>query len=430
MFKKLFLALIWLLLAAALAFYAWSWQGEMAPVAKPAPSAFSPQLIAKGEMLAGIGNCAACHTVKGRAPFAGGRPLATPFGDIHATNITPDTETGIGNWSQAAFQRAMREGVRRDGEHLFPVFPYTHFNLVSDEDLSALYAYFMTRAPVHAEALENALPFPLNVRALQAGWKLLFFAPRPLPTDVGKSVDWNRGRYLAEGLAHCAACHTPRNRLGAEIAASSYLGAPIDGWFAPALTAANPAPLPWTEAELTSYLRLGATALHGVAAGPMSEVVHQGLKLAPDADIHALAVYFADLSQAGLAAPNARATLQQAMARPVPASGQSSERGASLYLAACAACHSNSNGAPQLLRPELTLNSALTAPDPANLLRVIVHGVGRDEGLPAVLMPPFGAALSDRDIAELAGYLRRTRTDLPPWPELEAGVAAARRRQP
>ncbi len=427
MLKKLFLGLFVLLLASALALYALSWRAEIEPIARPAPAAFSAQLVARGEVLAGIGNCAACHTVKGRAAFAGGRALATPFGDIYTTNITPDSDTGIGNWSAAAFQRAMREGVRRDGAHLFPVFPYTHFNLVADEDVSALYAYFMTRPPIHAEAVDNGVPFPLNVRALQAGWKMLFFDPQPLRPDPGKSPEWHRGRYLAEGLAHCAACHTPRNKLGAELAAAPYLGAPIDGWFAPALTAANPAPLPWTEAELSAYLRTGATALHGVAAGPMSDVVHQGLRLAPDADIHALAVYFADLSQAGQAAPNARAALQKAMARPVPASGQSAERGANLYLAACASCHSNSNGAPQLLRPELTLNSALTAPDPANLLRVIVHGVGRDEGLPGVMMPPFGAALSDRDIAELAAYLRRTRTDLPPWPELDADVAAARR---
>jgi len=424
--RKLF-GLLGLIILAAVALYGWSWRPALAPITPPVFTAFAPQLVEKGAMLAGVGNCAACHTVKGGAPFAGGLGMATPFGTIYSSNITPDPDTGIGRWSQAAFKRAMREGVRRDGAHLFPAFPYNHFTLVSDADLTALYAYFMTRPGIIVTPKENTVPFPLSLRPLQAGWKLLFFDKGEYQTNAAKSVDWNRGRYLAEGLAHCAACHTPRNQLGAEIKGSPYLGAKIEGWFAPALTAANTAPLPWTEPELFAFLRSGATTLHGVASGPMAAVVHEGLALAPDADIHALANYFADMNGSTQAAPQADATLTAVMARSASVAGQYNDHGATLYLAACASCHSNSGGKPAPLRPELGLNSALTAADPANLLQVVLRGVGRRDGAPGAMMPAFAAAMSDADIAQLAAYLRRSRTALPPWSDLEASVAAARR---
>ena len=430
MLKRKLLGLLGLFIIVAVGAYAWAWRPALPPIAPPVFTAFSPQLVEKGAMLAGIGNCAACHSVKGGAAFAGGRALDTPFGAIHATNITPDPGSGIGNWSQTAFKRAMREGVRRDGAHLFPVFPYTHFSLVSDEDLTALYAYFMTRPAFAAPPKPNTVPFPLNVRAFQAGWKLLYFDKAPYQTDASKSVDWNRGRYLAEGLAHCAACHTPRNKLGAEIKGAPYLGARIDGWFAPALTAANTAPLAWTEPELFAFLRRGATASHGVAAGPMSEVVHDGLALASDADVHALAAYFSDMNGSAAVALKSAPLLGAVMARSAGVAGRYGDRGAGIYLAACASCHANADGKPAALRPELGLNSALTAADPVNLLQVILRGVGRAEGMPEMLMPGFAASLSDADIAALAAYLRRSRTTLAPWPELVAGVAAARRAAP
>ena len=224
--------------------------------------------------------------------------MATPFGVIYSTNITPDPETGIGTWSEAAFRRAMHEGVSRDGSHLFPVFSYDHFTKLSDEDVRALYAYFMTRTPVHAPARPSGIPFPFNIRYLQAGWKLLFFRPGRFEPDAEKSAEWNRGAYLALGLSHCGACHTPRNLLGAEKPGDAYGGAVIDNWVAPPLTAANPAPAPWTHEELYDYLRTGASKLHGTAAGPMFPVV-QGLGALPDSDIRAIATYFADRRQGG-----------------------------------------------------------------------------------------------------------------------------------
>ena len=428
--KRVLFGLLGILIVIPLGAVALFWRPALAPVAPPPASAFSPQLVAKGTVLASMGNCAACHTVKGGASYAGGLPLATPFGTIYSTNITPDPDTGIGRWSQEAFKRAMREGVDQDGAHLFPVFPYTHFTIVTDEDLTALYAYFMTRPAVSAAPKKNTIPFPLNLRALQGGWKLLYFSKADYQANASKSADWNRGRYLAEGLAHCAACHTPRNKLGAEIKDSPYLGATVDAWFAPALTAANTAPLPWTEPEIFAFLRNGATDLHGVAAGPMSAVVHDGLALSPDADIHALAAYFADMNGAAGGVPDAAkadATLTKVMAKSAQVAGLYNDRGATLYLAACASCHSNSNGKPVGVRPELGLNSVLTAADPTNLVQVILHGVGKGEGMPGVMMPGFATALADADIAQLTAYLRRSRTELPPWKDLEASIAAVRK---
>ena len=432
MLKKIFTGLLLslaLLIVAALAAYLYYWRPALAPIDPPAATAFSPQVVERGRILAGMGNCAACHTAQGGADYAGGHGLATPFGTIYATNITPDRQTGIGRWSLAAFQRAMREGVGRDGAHLFPVFPYTHFTLVSDADLTALYAYFMTRPPVYAAAPANSVPFPFNFRPLQAGWKLLYFKPATLQLDAAQGLDWNRGRYLAEGLAHCAACHTPRNALGAEVAGSAYQGAAIDHWYAPPLTAANTAPLPWTKDELYAFLRTGATALHGVAAGPMSEVVHEGMDASPDADIRALAAYFADLAkpQDKVAPPvDAASVIAAGIKRSQKVGMIDNDRGASLYVAACASCHSNSDGQPSLLRPELSLNSAVSAPDPSNLIQVILHGVGKDEGLRGVLMPAFAHSLTDADIAQLAAYLRRSRSHQPAWSNLEATVARVR----
>src|SRR5262245_26313311 len=266
----------------------------MDPIAPPSAKEFAGDAIARGEMLAGVGDCAVCHTAPGGQLYAGGLPLVSAFGTIYSTNITPDPDTGIGRWSEAAFARAMHEGVARDGSHLFPAFPYDHYAKVRDDDVNALYAFFMTREPVRAAAKASTLPFPLNVRALQAGWKLLFFRDGVFRGDRAKSDEWNRGAYLAEGLGHCSACHTPRNALGAEKPSAAYAGAVIDGWLAPALTSANPAPMPWARAELAGYLATGSTALHGSAAGPMSPVVHEGLAKLPAADVQAIATYFAD----------------------------------------------------------------------------------------------------------------------------------------
>ena len=426
MFKKLLIAVVALGCLGLIGFGVLAWEPTIAPVMPPAAGSFTPELVAKGEALAGGGYCAACHTRKGGEKFAGGYAMETPFGVIYSTNITPDPETGIGTWSEAAFARAMQKGVSRDGSHLLPVFSYDHFTKLSDDDVPALYAYFMTRAPVHAKLQPNGIPFPFNIRYLQAGWKLLFFRPGRFEPDVTKSAEWNRGAYLALGLSHCGACHTPRNLLGAEKAGEAYGGAVIDNWVAPPLTAANPAPAPWTREEFYEYLRTGTSALHGPAAGPMSPVVH-GLAALPDSDVRAIATYFADVDRAADRLPSVSAAVSQAMSYASAKAGEQFDPDTRLYTAACASCHYNAGSAPLAARPDLALNSSVHLPDPSNLIQVIVRGIGAEEGMPGVVMPAFGDALSDADIARIAAYLRRTRTNLPPWPDLWTKIAEIRR---
>ena len=320
---------------------------------------------------------------------------------------------------------AQCEGIARDGSHLLPGFPYDHFSKLSDDDVKALYAYFMTRAPIKASAPPNTIPFPLNIRALQEGWKILFFRPRRFEAVAGRSAEWNRGAYLALGLSHCGACHTPRNMLGAEKTGEAYAGAVIDNWIAPPLTADNPAPAPWTRDELYDYLRTGASVLHGTAAGPMSAVV-RGLAALPDVDVKAIATYFADIDHADGRVASVGAAVARAMSYASLGAGQEFDADARLYAAACGSCHYNSGSAPLTVRPDLALNSALSLPDPANLIQVVLRGLSAEEGMPGVVMPGFAHALSDADIARIIAYLRRTRTNLPAWPDLDKKIAAIR----
>jgi mono/diheme cytochrome c family protein len=325
-----------------------------------------------------------------------------------------------------AFARAMHEGVAIDGSHLFAAFPYDHYTKLSDDDVKALYAYFMTQPPVRATAPANTIPFPLNVRALQEGWKILFFRSGRYRTDPSKSADWNRGAYLAEGLSDCGGCHTPRNLLGAEKASDAYAGAVIEDWIAPALTEANPSPVPWTQDELFSYLRTGVGSLHGATAGPMTPVIRGGLSTVPDADNRALAIYFADIDHASAREAAVEAAVSKALATSHLGSGQEYDPDSRLYAAACIACHYNTGAAPLPARPELALNSALALPEPTNFIQVVLKGVGNTEGGPGLVMPGYASALTDADIARLAAYLRRTRTDRPPWTDVEKKVVAIR----
>lgn len=422
--KRLLAWLVVGLLLAAGGFWLYARQPAIAEVAAPAPASFDVAQVAHGKALASAGNCAACHTAPGGTPYAGGYAVKTGFGTIYSTNITPDPETGIGGWSREAFRRALHEGVARDGSHLFPAFPYDHFTRLTDADVDALYAYFMSLQPVRAEAPKNSLPFPLNIRALQAGWKTLFFRPGRYQPDPAKGAEWNRGAYLAEGIAHCGACHTPRGALGAEKRGEAYAGTGIDNWYAPALTAANPAPLPWTKEALATFLSHGFSAEHGVAAGPMGSVPRD-LSALPHADVLAVAAYFADLNGSAAKSVDAAPILAKALATGRAAGAPGYTGTARLYAAACASCRYNGADRVNALRPELALNSALLLDDPANLIQVILHGVNSADGIPGVVMPGY-AHLSDAEVARLAGWLRATRTDKAPWTDLEKRVAEIR----
>ena len=229
------------------------------------------------------GHCAACHTRPGGQPFAGGYGLNTPFGTIYSTNITPDPDTGIGRWSLEAFARAMHEGVARDGSHLFPAFPYDAFTKLSDDDVKALYAYLMTRPPVRSTAPANTIPFPLNIRALSGRLENSVLQERTLPSrSVQERTSGIAERIWPRGSAIVAGCHTPRNAARRRESHDAYAGAVIDGWIAPALTEANPSPVPWTQDDLFGYLRTGyEPAAWGCHRRPMTPVIRDARLFRP-----------------------------------------------------------------------------------------------------------------------------------------------------
>jgi mono/diheme cytochrome c family protein len=432
MIRRISVAVAAAILLGTFGLWLLSLRSAIAPVERPSKDSFSAESVTRGEALAAAGHCASCHSRADGPAFAGGYGVNTPFGIIYGTNITPDPKTGLGLWSVEAFTRAMREGVSRDGSHLFPAFPYYAYTKLSDEDVKALYAYLMTRPAVNAEVPANTVPFPLKIRAFQEGWKMLFFKSGRYQNDPSKSEQWNRGKYLAEAVADCSGCHTPRNTFGAQKTRSAYAGALIDGWIAPALTAANPAPIPWTEEGLFTYLRTGVTALHGATGATMTSVIRESLALpiVPDSDVRAIAVYFADMDHASARAGGSEASIREALATSGVGSSQAHDPDADLYVSACISCHYNSGPSPLPARPELSLNSALTLSEPTNFIQSVLRGAGAMEGAPGLVMPAYASSLTDEEIARLAAYLRRTRTKYPPWTDLESKVSAIRRSSP
>src|SRR5581483_456082 len=311
-----------------------AWRTAIEPIVRPAVSEFDPAVVHRGAQLAALGNCASCHTAPGGEPLTGGRALSTPFGTLYSTNITPDPKTGIGHWSRAAFRRAMREGVDREGRQLYPAFPYDHFTLVNDTDDDALYAYLMTRRSVPALPRENQLRFPMNVRWLLGTWKLLFFREGQFQADAAHDAQWNRGAYLVNGLGHCGACHTPRNRFGAEIPAQRLAGSDAQGWYAYAINSASQARVPWDAAALSDYFRTGWQSDHGVAHGPMAEVTNALAEIA-DSDRSAMSTYVGWMMSQEHRAHGA-----------TKLNGPADRDGALVYAGACARCHDGTRALP------------------------------------------------------------------------------------
>ncbi len=409
------------------------WRSVIAPVNVSQAALYSADTVERGRQLAALGNCVHCHTTEGGQPLTGGRPMDTPFGQIYSTNITPDQQTGIGAWSFSAFQRAMRHGIARDGKHLYPAFPYTAFTGLTDDDLTALYAYLMSQPAVRVEPAASQLKFPFNLRPLLAGWNALYLnAGVQENTHKDQSELWHRGAYLVNSLGHCGACHTERNRLGAELGGKAHLGgAMVNGWEAPALTARqtahHPAPVAWTEQAYFDYLRQGFSPQHGSAAGPMADVV-RNLQPVADKDLRAMAHYLASFNppagEAHASAEQARQAVQHA------ASSSSSFMGASqrLFESACGACHHDGHG-PRLLgvNVPLALNSNLHSARPDNLLRVVLEGIQNPPTPSVGFMPGFSQAFDDAQLVELAQYMRqRFAPDQPPWPDLSEAVIRAR----
>ncbi len=406
-------AALGLVVAAAAGFAVLAYQHEMAAVARPDPGSFDKALVERGRVLANYGDCTACHTRPDGPPFAGNFPLKTPFGTIYTSNITPDAETGIGTWSKEAFRRSMKDGVNRKGHHLYPAFPYDQFTKVRDADIDAIYAYLMAAvAPVRETTRENDFGFPFNIRAALAVWKALFLDKTPFQPDPSKGAAWNEGGYLVEGLGHCAACHSPRNVLGARTT-PAYGGGSAEGWYAPPLNKDNLSQQPWTKLEFVTYLMDGWQAKHGMAAGPMTPVV-DALHKQNEIDVFAIAAYVDTLragekpiDQAAVRAAALRLEWGNPHAPPVP---KEFSEGAKVFEARCAQCH-RSNGATV----PLALQTSIHAPVSDSVVEVIRNGIRPPTGALGRSMPAFGSQLSDADINALVTFLRARFSTQPPW---------------
>ncbi len=377
-----------------------------------AEAPFDP-LIEKGKYLATIGNCISCHTAHGGPEFGGGLPFhaaggifTEPVGTIYSTNISPDPETGIGNWSEEEFIKAMRQGVAPGGHYLYFAFPYTAFAKVTDEDLKAIYAYIMSLEPVNHTPPENDLPFPLNVRLGLFFWNLLFADDEVFQPDPSQSDEWNRGAYLTEGLGHCGACHTPRTIFLAEskdenLSGGTYFDYVEEGkvrkWSAVNLTSAPTGLEKWTEADVANYLRTGHSFRAGTF-GPMNEVIINSTQHLTEADAKAMAVYLKSL-------PPIERNTEQTITE------EEREFGKAVYDEHCEECHLQSGRGAFLKAPPVSGSAIVQAPDASSLINVILYGADVPSGGPTPFgawedMGSFGDKLSDEEVTALSNFLR------------------------
>ncbi len=357
----------------------------------------SAETIARGKALVDAGDCASCHTADPSQPLAGGKRIDTPFGGIFSPNLTPDRDTGLGAWSDDEFYRALHDGVARNGSRYYPAFPYPNFTKITRDDVLAIKAYLSTLTPVRSIPPPPQLRFPLNHRVVMRGWNLLFFRPGTFEKNPQKSEEWNRGAYLVQGAAHCGACHTPKNMFGADKRGQMYGGGLIDGWFAPRLDAAERSGLKsWSVEDIVEYLQSGRNG-RSHAGKLMAEVVVNSTSKMSDADIHAIAVYLKDLP-AGAPEPVVAPPPQAQMAD-----------GARIYKSACIACHeADGTGSPRIY-PPLPGNANLQSADPSSTLRIILDGaqtVTTPRAPNTGSMPAYAGKLTDREIADVATYIR------------------------
>ncbi|MET0519662.1 MAG: cytochrome c [Burkholderiaceae bacterium] len=387
------------------------------PSSGPGPDA-PAALVEKGRQLALAADCAACHTApKGGAAFAGGYPIESPLGAIFASNITPSKSAGIGDYSLEDFGRALRQGIRKDGAHLYPAMPYTAYTQLSDGDTAALYAYFMHGvAPVDKPAPATRLPFPFNVRASMAAWNTLFLRDERFVPDASRTTEVNRGAYLAGALAHCSTCHTPRNALMAEQGGAALLsGGSLGAWYAPNITSDPVNGIgAWSDKELVQYLRTGRVPGKAQAAGPMAEAIEHSLQYLPDADLKAIAAYLKQTAPAGGGTGKSRFSFGEASASEAEMRGlgRGADAGWRIFSGSCAHCHqAGGSGTGNNEYPSLFHNSATGADRADNLIATILHGVDRTVDGRAHFMPAFGDEasftdrLSDQEIADLSNYV-------------------------
>jgi mono/diheme cytochrome c family protein len=391
--------------AACFFFWPASIEAVQATQAQPTGSA----LVAKGEYLTRAADCAACHTAPGGKPFAGGRAFKLPFGSIYSTNITPDRETGIGQWSDEEFVRALHRGIGRNGEDLYPAFPYTAYALLSTDDVLAIRAYLSTVRPVSLRNTDNTLAFPFNQRYVLRAWKLLFMPTRQWEPSAAHDAAWNRGSYLAEALAHCGDCHTPRNLMFATKRSRKYAGAVVDGWKAYNITSDSETGIgAWSDAEIEQYLSSGHAPAHGSAGGGMGEAIDLSLRHLSSEDIAALTRYLrtipAQRSELAARIDHYPATLNGAAAWS-PGPDRNESIGFQVFASACASCHGWDGSGQQTDHAELLGSPTVNDPSGVNLVRAVLEGVKIGSPRGDNLMPSFAAAYSDVEIAAVSNYV-------------------------
>ncbi|HXO72269.1 MAG TPA: cytochrome c [Bradyrhizobium sp.] len=374
------------------------------PTGVPAKLAHA-SLVERGAYLARAADCMVCHTTQGGKEYAGGLGFKLPFGTLYSTNITPDKETGIGNYSDQDFLNALHRGTRRDGARLYPAMPYTSYTYITDADALAIKAYLFSLAPVRAIQPANTLTFPFNQRWAMAFWSELFNPDTRFEPDTSKSPEWNRGAYLAEALAHCGECHTPRNLAFALNNRKKFGGALTAGWRAFNISSDKATGLgAWSDDDIFSYLSTGHAAGHGTASGPMGEAVdHSFSQLAPE-DIRAMVAYLrtvpaiASADLPATTAPAAPASHKDGDSTPDP-------RGKIVFQGACVSCHGWTGESS--ISPFATLTGAWAVNDPSatNVAQIVISGTRRHTPPDAVSMPAFGNAYSDVEIAAVANYV-------------------------
>ncbi len=388
--------------------------GQTAGVAResPASDVDNPDLVKRGAYLARAGDCVACHTADKSRPFAGGLPIATPFGTLYTPNITPDPDTGIGRWTDGDFVRAMHEGIGKSGERLYPAFPYAEYTRLTERDVLAIRAYLNTLVPIHYTPPRNDMNFPFNQRWLMFFWNLFNFHEGRFVPDPKQSPEWNRGAYLVEGLAHCEECHTPRNFMQGLRATDRFSGAEQAGWRAFNITPDKAGGIgSWSDEDLVRYLATGVAPGRANAAGPMADVVSNSTQYLTSDDLHAIAVYLRSVPPVSGGATRSRDQWGKpaddvTALRGAPVKGID---GAQLFVANCASCHDwtgqGIGGTAPLAYPSLIHNSATGAGNADNLTLVILHGVERQTKDANVMMPGFGNELNDEQVAAIANYV-------------------------
>lgn len=402
--KRALLVLAALVAAAA----AWVWQANRFDATltdSPATVPTSTETVERGRTLATLGNCQACHTVRGGTPYAGGRGIPTPFGTVFAGNLTPHPDNGIGRWTAGDFWRALHHGQSRDGRLLYPAFPYNNTTQITREDSDALYHYLQSLPAADTPNRAHDLGWPYSSQVALGVWRALYFKPQPYQPDTTQTAEWNRGAYLVQGLAHCSACHAPRNALGANRNMLDLAGGliPLQNWYAPSLTAPHEAGLQdWSVEEIVALFRDGRTATAQVNAqvsGPMAEVVQYSTQHWSPADLQAMAQYLKALPRSPAPDTPARPAVPAAQAR----------LGAELYQQHCAQCHGDQGQGVPGAWPPLAGNRAVSLASPANLIQVVLNGGfgPSTTGHPRPFgMPPFVLDLSDSEIAAVLTHLR------------------------